>query len=200
MDKRIHANQTEIVLFDKNYAEKDFALTQLKKSIAHPSRRSVQMSVADASKPPATKRISLDMGTLNQRVGYFTRRFQVWIFKDFIRTLAPLDIRPVQYSMLTTIECNPGRSQADIGEALGIERARVVRLLDELEKRGFIQRLPSAQDRRSYCLFLTKEGRENLERIHLLTAKHETHLARKIGVRRYAILLKLMKEAARACE
>lgn len=160
----------------------------------------MQMSVADVSKSPATKRISLDMSSLDQHVGYFTRRFQVWIFKDFIRTLAPLNIRPAQYSVLTAIGCNPGRSQADIGEALGVERARVVRLLDDLEKRRLIQRLPSTQDRRSHCLFLTKEGRENLERIRLLAAKHEAHVARKIGVRRHAILLKLMKEVARACE
>ena len=200
MDKRTHASEAEIVPFDKDYAEKDFALTRLKKSIAHRSGRSLQMSVAGASEPSATKRISLDMGAMNQRVGYFTRRFQVWIFKDFIRTLAPLNVRPAQYSVLTAIGCNPGRSQADIGEALGIERARVVRLLDELEKRGFIQRLPSTQDRRSYCLFLTKEGLENLQRMHLLTAKHEAHVARKIGVRRHAILLRLMKEVTRACE
>lgn len=200
MNKKTYAGEAEILPFDRHYAEKDFALTQLKKSLAQRSGRSVQMPVADTSQPPASKRTSLDMGTLNQHVGYFARRFQIWIFKDFIRTLAPLNIRPAQYSVLTAIGCNPGRSQADIGEALGVERARMVRLLDDLEKRGLIQRLSSTQNRRSHCLFLTKEGCENLERIHLLAAKHEAHLARKIGVRRRAILLKLMKEVARACE
>jgi DNA-binding MarR family transcriptional regulator len=175
-------------------------LTELKKRISHPSRRLLQMSMANASQGQTRQRMRLDMGTLNNHVGYFTRRFQVWIFKDFIRTLASLNIRPAQYSVLTAIGCNPGRSQADIGEALGIERARVVRVLDELEKRGFIQRFPSTQDRRSHCLFLTKEGHENLERIRLLAAEHEAHVVRKIGARRRATLIKLMKEVARACE
>ena len=40
----------------------------------------------------------LDIGVLNEHLGYFIRRLQVWVFQDFIRTLAPVDIRPAQYS------------------------------------------------------------------------------------------------------
>src|ERR1700681_4188731 len=78
---------------------------------------------------------SLDIGVLNDHLGYFIRRLQVWVFQDFIRTLAPVDIRPAQYSVLVVIAGNPGLSQSDLAACLGIERARLVRLLDKLEKR-----------------------------------------------------------------
>ena len=61
------------------------------------------------------------------------RRFQIWIFQDFIRTLAAADIRPTQYSVLTVIGANPGLSQMAVAQRLGIERARLVHLLDSLE-------------------------------------------------------------------
>ena len=77
----------------------------------------------------------LKLAELNDHVGYFLRRLQVALFKDFIRTLAPVDVRPAQYSILILIAANPGRSQAAIGRALGIERARLARMLHELERR-----------------------------------------------------------------
>src|SRR5215475_14647938 len=81
----------------------------------------------------------LKLGTLDGHLGYFLRRLQVSVFKDFIRTLAPMNVRPAQYSVLLLIEANPGRSQAAIGQALDIERARLARLLHVLEGRGWIE-------------------------------------------------------------
>src|SRR5215475_2230272 len=75
----------------------------------------------------------LKLGALDGHLGYFLRRLQVSVFKDFIRTLAPMDVRPAQYSVMLLIEANPGRSQAAIGQALDIERARLARLLHGLE-------------------------------------------------------------------
>jgi DNA-binding MarR family transcriptional regulator len=124
---------------------------------------------------------ALELGVLNGHVGYFVRRFQVWIFQDFVRTLAPFDIRPAQYSVLVVIDANPGLSQADLANALGIERARLVRLLDGLEGRGFTRRLPSPNDRRSHALFLTRAGQQSLKRIKALAAAHEARVEKAIG-------------------
>ena len=97
--------------------------------------------------------------------GYFIRRLQVWVFQDFIRTLAPIDIRPAQYSVLVVIAANPGLSQSDLADTLGIERARLVRLLDKLEKRGLTQRLPipAPTGARMRCS-LTRDGQKILKR------------------------------------
>ena len=50
------------------------------------------------------------------------------------------------HSVLIVIETNPGRSRAAIGRALNIERARLARLLHELERRNWVQRRASASD------------------------------------------------------
>ena len=63
--------------------------------------------------------------------GYAVRRFQIWIFQDFIKTLGEVDIRPTQYSVLTVIGANPGLSQMAVAKRLGIERARLVHLLEQ---------------------------------------------------------------------
>ena len=140
------------------------------------------------------RRPALDLGVLEGHLGYFVRRLQVWIFQDFVRTLSAFDIRPAQFSVLVVIEANPGLSQADLGETLGIERARLVRLLDDLERRGLTRRRPSPTDRRSHALSLTESGKAALKRIKSFAAEHEAHLTDRLGADKRDLLLAALRD------
>lgn len=134
---------------------------------------------------PNRPKVDLRLGALGSHLGYLLRRTQVWVFQDFIRTLAEIDIRPAQYSVLTVIGANRGLSQADVAAMLGIERARLVRLLDRLERRGLLLRLDSPLDRRSHVLKLTPAGQALLKRAKNLAAIHERRLLERLGQTRY---------------
>jgi DNA-binding MarR family transcriptional regulator len=136
----------------------------------------------------------LELGALKGHIGYFLRRLQIAVFKDFIATLAPMKVRPAQYSVLVLIEVNPGQSQASIGQALSIERARLARMLHELERRRWIERRASSDDGRSHSLFLTREGEKALVRIKSLTARHEAEMAKFIGPKRRMDLMDLLRD------
>ena len=136
----------------------------------------------------------LELGQLNNHLGYFLRRLQIWVFKDFIQTLRAMKVRPAQYSVLLVIEANRGRSQAAIAQTLSIERARLARLLHELERRKWISRRSSGSDARSHSLYLTKDGERALERIKGLATQHEAQLASYIGQKRRQQLMDLLRE------
>ena len=93
--------------------------------------------VPAASKPETAARKAASWTTRSRldalagHAGYAVRRFQIWIFQDFIRTLGAVDIRPTQYSVMTVIGANPGLSQMAVAKRLGIERARLVHLLGQ---------------------------------------------------------------------
>jgi DNA-binding MarR family transcriptional regulator len=137
---------------------------------------------------------ALDLGKLNGHLGYFLRRLQIEVFKDIIGALTAYNIRPGQYSVLTLIEHNPGRSQADIGKALSIERAALAKMLHELEDRNWVQRLPAANDARSHSLFLTADGKNSLLRIDALADEHEQRIARLVGKKRWHELMRLLRD------
>ena len=134
----------------------------------------------------------VDLGGLTGHLGYLVRRAQLWIFQDFIRTLAILDIRPAEYSVLTVIGRNAGLKQMALASTLGIERARLVHLLDRLERRGLVQRRASATDRRSHALHLTAKGRKMLARIEVLASEHEQHVVARVGGEHHKELLRLL--------
>lgn len=137
---------------------------------------------------------AIDLGDLNDRLGYFARRVQVWIFQDFIRRLAEIDISPAQYSVLVVISANAGLSQSELAATLGIERARLVRLLHRLESRKLTQRLPSSADGRRHALRLTREGQRVLARAKLLSDQHEAGLIQRFGPERYRMLIETLRD------
>jgi DNA-binding MarR family transcriptional regulator len=131
---------------------------------------------------------------LTGHVGYAVRRFQLWIFQDFIRTLSAVELTPTQYSVLTVISENPGLTQMAVANRLGIERARLVHLLDSLEGRHLVKRVPSKTDRRSHALHLTPGGEVSLRHFKLLAAEHERHVIEKIGKENRDQLLRILSD------
>jgi len=157
-----------------------------------PSASVAKASGRSAASPAGAEKLAF--GQLNHHLGFFLRRLQVWVFQDFIQILAAMKVRPAQYSVLLIIEANPGRSQAAIGQTLGIERARLARLLHELERRKWISRRASENDARSHCLHLTADGEKALARIKSLAAQHEARLAEHVGVNRRTQLMDLLRD------
>lgn len=138
----------------------------------------------------------IKVSALEGHLGYYIRRVQVWVFQDFIRSLAPLEIRPAQYSVLMVIGANPGLSQSDLADTLAIERARLVHLLDRLDKRGLTERQASPHDRRSHALHLTPEGQRILKQAKALAARHEANLIKRLGEDNYRTALNIFQQFA----
>lgn len=153
-------------------------------------------ALALRSKPSTVRRgkHAVDLGVLDDRLGYFIRRAQIWVFQDFIRGLASVDLSPAQFSVVAVIGANPGLSQAALSETLGIERARLARMLHELGDRGLTQRLPSSNDGRSHALQLTADGQKTLARAKALSEEHENRLMKKFGGDRYKAIKAILRE------
>ena len=156
-----------------------------------PRRRTLPLRNAAPTRRCQRPAIALDV--LDDHLGYFVRRLQVWLFRDFVRTLAQIDVSPAQFSVLVVISANRGLSQAELAAALGIERARLARLLHRLQERGLIQRLQSLADGRRHALQLTPQGRTVLAHAKVLAARHEKKLTAKLGAERHKTLLQALR-------
>lgn len=139
----------------------------------------------------------VQLGYLDGLLGYMLRRAQLALFQDFIVKMKGFDLRPAQFSVLAIIQANPGLKQSRVSEALGINRANFVALLDELEKRKLARRAPADGDRRSNALYLTPQGEAFLEDAfrHLLT-QHESRLDDILGTADKQRLLALLGKLA----
>ncbi len=134
----------------------------------------------------------LALGDLPDRVGYALRRAQVAVFQDFVQTMAELDVRPGQYSVLLLIDLNPGVSQTVVGEALGIKPANLAVMLNALQARGLATRARDATDRRAHALHLTPAGKTLLRALNARVADHERRQVARLGAAEKRQLLALL--------
>ncbi|MEJ0069726.1 MAG: MarR family transcriptional regulator [Pseudomonadota bacterium] len=140
----------------------------------------------------ATTPAPVALGPLPNLVGYGLRRAQIAVFQDFVQTMAALDIRPAQFSVLLLIELNPGINQTQISEALGIKTANLAVMLNALAARGYAERRPGTADRRAHALYLTRSGRTVMRQLQARVAEHERRIVDRLGATEKQLLLRLL--------
>jgi DNA-binding MarR family transcriptional regulator len=138
-----------------------------------------------------------DLAGLDSHVGYMLRRAQLAVFGDFIACQRGAVTRPGQFSILAVIDGNPGLSQSRVCAALGIKRANLVAVIDELETLGLVRRDASAKDRRSNHLHLTPAGQRALRSAIDGQDEHEARIAQLLGA---AGRRSLLKQLAKLCQ
>jgi DNA-binding MarR family transcriptional regulator len=63
------------------------------------------------------------------------------------------------YSVLVALDRSSIRTQAALAEAIGADKTRIIAILDELQEKGLIERVPDPDDRRVRLLAITEAGR-----------------------------------------
>jgi DNA-binding MarR family transcriptional regulator len=139
----------------------------------------------DAMKPPTG--IAL---LLTQLGGHVSARFT--------EVLSPLDLRPSHVGLLRLIAADPGMSQLRLAERVGIVPSRIVKLLDELEQRGLIERRRSPTDRRHHELHLAPAAAERLADVRRVVAQHDAIIVEPLTASERDTLYELLNKLAAA--
>jgi DNA-binding MarR family transcriptional regulator len=100
---------------------------------------------------------------------------------QFAERLGVLDLTPADAGILRLLRAVAGLSQQELAGRLQIHPSRLVSILDNLEKRAFIERRANPDDRRLYSLHLTQTGGEILQRIGSVAQKHQDALLSSIS-------------------
>ena len=90
----------------------------------------------------------------------------------FAERLEPLKLAPQHAGLLRLLGVAAGVSQRALAERLGVLPSRLVTLVDELERRGLVERRDDPADRRSYALYLTETGALTLDDIARVAREH----------------------------
>ncbi|BAJ30531.1 MULTISPECIES: MarR family transcriptional regulator [Kitasatospora] len=114
----------------------------------------------------------------------------------FAQRIAELDLTPAQAGLLRLLVQQPGRSQRELADALGMPPSRFVPFADGLEQRGLIERRRNTEDRRLYALHLTDRGLALLGRLRDTALTHERDLTQALTPEEHARLTALLTRVA----
>lgn len=118
---------------------------------------------------------------MEEAVGFRLRRAQLSTFQDFNEAFAAKGLRPTDFAVLLLLTRNQGSKQSDVAEALGIQRANFVAIVDGLEHKGFVERRKSDTDRRVQSLHITPAGEAYLAELMPTWQEHEARLVALLG-------------------
>jgi DNA-binding MarR family transcriptional regulator len=116
---------------------------------------------------------TLDFGGLGELIGFHLRLASAAMHRDFLASLSAQDVTQKQVAVLWLIEANPGVSQISIAQALDMDRATTMAIMDRLEARGLALRRRSTIDRRRQELYLTDDGQAFLAHAKTLSQDHD---------------------------
>lgn len=94
----------------------------------------------------------------HRKIGPLARRFFQVYLGLILPVLERFDLDPAFYGVLVELDDEPGIDQRRLGVALGIDRTTIGEIVDELEKRGLVDRTVDPSDRRARVLKLTEKG------------------------------------------
>ncbi|MGN6656766.1 MAG: MarR family winged helix-turn-helix transcriptional regulator [Rhodanobacter sp.] len=92
-------------------------------------------------------------------LGFLVSAARSAIWSSIEAELQPLDITAAQFVVFNSIAQGKGRTIGEFCRLLGYDSGAMTRLLDRIEKKGLIRRVPNPEDRRSFLLELTPESR-----------------------------------------
>jgi DNA-binding MarR family transcriptional regulator len=118
--------------------------------------------------------------------------------KRWSERLDRLGLEPREVMLFRFVALAEGRSQSEVARAIGLPASRIVALVDRLEKRGWVERRVSADDRRSHALHVTPSGRALIDQLAAISAEHEADLAQGLTADDQATLLELLGLVAEA--
>ncbi len=144
--------------------------------------RAVTASIAD----------EVTIGDLAGLVGYHLRRASTVVGNDFSRTLDGTGIRQVLFGIMSIVKANPGINQGAAGRALGIKRANMVSLINELTDRDLVDRKVAPEDRRAFSLALSAAGEAMFEQCVSRIRAHEDRLLSDLSADERTALIDLL--------
>jgi DNA-binding MarR family transcriptional regulator len=138
---------------------------------------------------------TMDWGKLSNSIGCIVRLLRNELTVRIMASLEPFGLHSGAHTTMQLISSNPGCAQRDLARELAIDESALVTIIDELEERGFAQRVRSKSDRRRNGLFLTPEGEAIKDAMFAQTLAVETAMYEEFSESESRQLLALLRRA-----
>jgi DNA-binding MarR family transcriptional regulator len=156
------------------------------------------MKSKPAESPETTPFGRLAEAGMHRIIGYQLAQAAIATTQVFITQVgSPFDLRPVEFTILTLVDENPGVSAKQLAQALAVTAPNITMWIERLEVRQLIERERNQSDRRAQHIRTTAQGSIIVRNaVKLLTEGEQLQFAALSGGER-AILIELLHKVAR---
>ncbi len=134
------------------------------------------------------------MFDLETCVAFITNNTAKKIAEAFNERLQPLGITRVQWIALYFLGEKESITQKELAEKMNIKDSTLARLIDRMEKEGYVERVKNSGDRRFTNLVLTAKGSKSREKYLVEGEKLSAQCSKNISKEEIEIFTKVLKK------
>jgi DNA-binding MarR family transcriptional regulator len=119
----------------------------------------------------------MEIGMEKQTVGYVIKCVQYTLRQNLDESLGAIGLTAPQYSAMRELEREPGSSNAELARAGFVTPQTMIKILQVLQKAGYIRREAHPRHGRIQTTALTSEGRQLMAEANRRVETIETRMA-----------------------
>ncbi|MGL4773697.1 MAG: MarR family winged helix-turn-helix transcriptional regulator [Clostridium sp.] len=82
-----------------------------------------------------------------------------------------------------------------LSQTMGVSKTIISRIIDQLNKKGYVEKIKDEKDKRSYYVSITEEGKEQINKIYIHYLSPIYELERRLGEEAFYELMTCIEEA-----
>ena len=150
--------------------------------------------MSSSLKNPVASVDKVDTSYLETLIGYNARRAALAVIGQFLERMAIYDLKPVDFSVMSVVVHNPGVTSRQLCAALNILPPNLVGLVQSLESRDLLERLPHPHDGRAMGLHPTDKGLALMEKAEATASELEMKIGSKLTPNQAQTLVTLLQK------
>ena len=125
-------------------------------------------------------RQKIEIFSLDKSLGFLLYRSHIQVSAALRQAFqdAGYDITPEQWAVLLRLWEQEGLNQSQLGEKTSKDRHNITRILKQLDKRGYIEKLHDEKDKRAFNIYLSPSGRSLLKELNPVVLKHRDRMCK----------------------
>jgi MarR family transcriptional regulator, organic hydroperoxide resistance regulator len=127
-------------------------------------------------------------------VGRVMRR----VYEHYDSRLSSFNLTTPQYMVFNALWMGDGITIGELGQRVALDGSTITGILDRMEKNGYVERRPNAEDRRSALVYLTEKAREVGPRIISFADELDAAIRKNFSAKDMAIFERVLRELGRS--
>jgi len=123
-------------------------------------------------------------------VGRVMRR----VYEHYDSRLSPFNLTTPQYMVFNALWIGDGITIGELGQRVALDGSTITGILDRMEKNGYVERRPNAEDRRSAQVYLTEKAREVGPRIISFADQLDASIRKNFSAQDMAVFERVLRE------
>ena len=116
------------------------------------------------------------------------------VYEHYETRLAPFNLTTPQYMIFHALWMEDGITIGELGQRVSLDGSTITGILDRMEKNGYVERRPNAEDRRSLLVYLTPRAREVGPKIIKFADELDENFRKRFSARDMAVFERVIRE------